>query len=63
MTNDKCSYWHFRFEADVNMMMAALTTFMIDRPSIKKVYLINQSYSFGQAVHVRGAGDARPEAS
>jgi branched-chain amino acid transport system substrate-binding protein len=50
MTNDKCSYWHFRFDASVDMRMAALTTFMIGRPNIKKVYLINQDYSFGQAV-------------
>jgi branched-chain amino acid transport system substrate-binding protein len=50
MTNDKCSYWHFRFEAGVDMMMAAMTTFMLDRPNIKKVYLINQDYSFGQSV-------------
>ena len=64
MTNDKCSYWHFRFEADVNMMMAALTTFMMDRPSIKKVYLINQDYSFGQAVHAAARamlGQKRPD--
>ena len=59
MTNDKCSYWHFRYEADVNMMMAAMTTFMMDRPNIKKVYLINQDYSFGQAVHADGARDAQ----
>jgi branched-chain amino acid transport system substrate-binding protein len=50
MTNDKCSYWHFRFDASVDMRMAALTTFMMSRPNIKKVYLINQDYSFGQAV-------------
>ena len=30
--------------------MAALTNFMKDRTSVKKVYLINQDYSFGQAV-------------
>ena len=30
--------------------MAALTNFMKERPNIKKVYLINQDYSFGQAV-------------
>ncbi len=52
MTNAKCSYWHFRFEANVDMMMAALTTFMKDRPNIKKVYLINQDYSFGQSLRV-----------
>ena len=50
MTNDKCSYWHFRFDTSVDMRMAALTTFMLGQPNIKKVYLINQDYSFGQSV-------------
>ena len=50
MTNAKCSYWHFRFDSNVSMRMAALTTFMKNRPNIKKVYLINQDYSFGQSV-------------
>ena len=50
MTNAKCSYWHFRFDSSVSMRMAALTTFMKDRSNIKKVYLINQDYSFGQSV-------------
>jgi branched-chain amino acid transport system substrate-binding protein len=50
LTNDKCSYWHFRFITNSDIKMAALTNFMKDRTSIKKVYLINQDYSFGQAV-------------
>ena len=50
LTNDKCSYWHFRWDANSDIKMAALTTFMKDRPNIKKIYLINQDYSFGQAV-------------
>src|ERR1700733_10655058 len=50
LTNEKCSYWHFRFDANSDIKMAALTTFMKDRPNIKKVYLINQDYSFGQSV-------------
>jgi branched-chain amino acid transport system substrate-binding protein len=50
LTNDKCSYWHFRWDANSDIKMAALTTFMKDRPNIKKVYLIDQDYSFGQAV-------------
>ncbi|MEO8280450.1 MAG: branched-chain amino acid ABC transporter substrate-binding protein [Ideonella sp.] len=49
-TNSKCSYWHFRFDADTSMKMEALTTFMKDQPSIKKVYLLNQNYSHGQQV-------------
>jgi branched-chain amino acid transport system substrate-binding protein len=50
LTNDKCNYWHFRWDANSDMKMEALTNFMKTQPSIKKVYLINQDYSFGQAV-------------
>lgn len=50
LTNDKCNFWHFRFDADVDMKMQALTTHMASVKSIKKVYLINQDYSFGQSV-------------
>jgi branched-chain amino acid transport system substrate-binding protein len=50
MTNDKCSYWHFRWDASSDIKMEALTSYMKNTPSIKKVYLINQDYSFGQSV-------------
>ncbi|MET0220488.1 MAG: branched-chain amino acid ABC transporter substrate-binding protein [Tardiphaga sp.] len=50
MTNDKCSYWHFRWDASSDIKMEALTNYMKGQPSIKKVYLINQDYSFGQSV-------------
>jgi branched-chain amino acid transport system substrate-binding protein len=50
LTNSKCSYWHFRFDADTTMKMEAITTFMKDQPEIKKVYLLNQNYSHGQQV-------------
>jgi branched-chain amino acid transport system substrate-binding protein len=53
LTNDKCSYWHFRWDANSDIKMAALTTFMKGRPNIKKVYLINQDYSFGQSVRAQ----------
>jgi branched-chain amino acid transport system substrate-binding protein len=53
LTNDKCTYWHFRWDANSDIKMAALTTFMKDRPNIKKVYLINQDYSFGQSVRAQ----------
>lgn len=49
-TNSKCSFWHFRFDADTSMKMEALTTFMKDDPNIKKVYLLNQNYSHGHQV-------------
>src|SRR6201990_78802 len=45
MTNDKCSYWHFRWDAASDIKMEALTNYMKDQQSIKKVYLINQDYS------------------
>ena len=38
LTNAKCSYWHFRWDSNSDIKMAALTTFMKDRPNIKKVY-------------------------
>jgi branched-chain amino acid transport system substrate-binding protein len=50
LTNEKCSYWHFRWDANSDIKMTALTNYMKTRPSIKKVYLINQDYSFGQSV-------------
>jgi branched-chain amino acid transport system substrate-binding protein len=53
LTNDKCTYWHFRWDANSDIKMSALTTFMKDRPNIKKVYLINQDYSFGQSVRAQ----------
>ena len=49
-TNSKCSYWHFRFDADTSMKMEAMTTFIKDQPDVKKVYLLNQNYSHGQQV-------------
>jgi branched-chain amino acid transport system substrate-binding protein len=50
LTNDKCTFWHFRWDANSDIKMAALTNYMKTRANIKKVYLINQDYSFGQAV-------------
>jgi len=49
-TNDKCSFWHFRFDANADMKMESLTTWMTGQKNIKKVYLLNQDYSFGHAV-------------
>lgn len=50
LTNAKCSFWHFRFDANNDMKMEALTTYMKDRKEIKNVYLLNQNYSHGQQV-------------
>ncbi|MEO5883435.1 MAG: ABC transporter substrate-binding protein, partial [Caldimonas sp.] len=37
LTNEKCSYWHFRWDANSDIKMAALTNFMKDKSEIKKV--------------------------
>ena len=50
LTNEKCSFWHFRFDAHADMRMAALMETIKDDKALKSVYLIGQDYSFGQAV-------------
>ena len=50
LTNEKCSFWHFRFDAHADMRMAALMAVLKDDMAIKSVYLLGQDYSFGQAV-------------
>ncbi|GIZ51640.1 branched-chain amino acid ABC transporter substrate-binding protein [Noviherbaspirillum aridicola] len=48
LTNEKCSYWHFRFDAHADMRMHALTEVIRGDSGASKVYLIGQDYSFGQ---------------
>jgi branched-chain amino acid transport system substrate-binding protein len=50
LTNERCTFGHFRFDADVDMKMQALTNAMAQQKNLRKVYLLNQDYSFGQAV-------------
>ncbi len=50
LTNSKCSYWHFRFDADTSMKMEAMSSFMVDKKDIKKVYILGQNYSHGVQV-------------
>jgi branched-chain amino acid transport system substrate-binding protein len=50
LTNAKCSFWHFRWDANSDIKMEALTNYMKTVPEIKNVYLINQDYSFGESV-------------
>jgi branched-chain amino acid transport system substrate-binding protein len=50
LTNEKCSFWHFRFDAHADMRMAALMQVLKDDTSVRSAYLIGQDYSFGQAV-------------
>lgn len=50
LTNDRCSFWHFRFYPSSEMKIEALTTWMSKRTDIKKVFLLNQNYTHGQQV-------------
>jgi len=54
LTNEKCNFWHFRFDADADMKMSALTDAMAENKAFTKVYLLNQDYAFGQAVSRAG---------
>ncbi len=50
LTNSKCSYWHFRFDADTSMKMEAMSSFMAEQKDIKNVYILGQNYSHGVQV-------------
>jgi branched-chain amino acid transport system substrate-binding protein len=50
LTNAECSFWHFRFDAHAGMRMDALADVIQRDRSVKKVYLLNQDYSFGHDV-------------
>ena len=50
LTNERCSFWHFRFDAHADMRMAALMEVIKDDKAVQSAYLIGQDYSFGQAV-------------
>jgi branched-chain amino acid transport system substrate-binding protein len=50
LTNSKCSYWHFRFDADTSMKMEAMSSFMETQKDIKNVYILGQNYSHGVQV-------------
>lgn len=64
LTNDKCNFWHFRFDANADIKMDALTDVIAANEGINKVYIIGQDYSFGKAVAaaaVRDLGNKRPD--
>ena len=64
LTNERCSFWHFRFDAHADMRVAALMDVVKDDATLKRAYLIGQDYSFGQAVlreSKRQLGVQRPD--
>lgn len=64
LTNEQCSYWHFRFDAHADMRMAALMGVLREDTKLQRIYLIGQDYSFGQTVLQearRQLADKRPD--
>ncbi len=64
LTNDKCNFWHFRFDANADIKMDALTDVIAANQDVGKVYIIGQDYSFGKAVAaaaVKFLGEKRPD--
>ena len=50
LTEENCSFWHFRFDAHAVMKLNILTDYIAMNPDVKSVYIIGQDYSFGQVV-------------
>ncbi len=50
LTNEKCNFWHFRVDAHVDMKLEAITNYIARQKDVKRVYLLNQDYAFGQAI-------------
>jgi branched-chain amino acid transport system substrate-binding protein len=50
LTNENCSFWHFRFDASADMRMQALAEVIRADTTVRRVYLIAQDYSFGHQV-------------
>src|SRR4026209_2265136 len=48
LTNENCSFWHFRFDANVAMKAEVMARAL--PKEVTKVYLLNQDYLFGQSV-------------
>ena len=49
LPEEKCNFWHFRFEANLDMKIDALTGVLSAQKTAKKLYLINQDYAYGQS--------------
>ena len=64
LTNRKCNFWHFRFDASADMKVAGLTDWLVNQKDIKSIYIIGQDYSFGRAVAdaaVQQISERRPD--
>ncbi len=49
LTNDKCDFWHFRFDSNTGQRAETLVRGL--PKDLKSVYILNQDYLFGQTLH------------
>ena len=64
LTEEKCSFWHFRFDAHAVMKLDVLTDFIVMNSDVKSLYIIGQDYSFGHVVSeasIRLLKEKRPD--
>lgn len=47
MTNERCSYWHFRTDAHVDMKLKSMISHVATDKNIKRVFLLNPNYAYG----------------
>jgi len=50
LTDKTCNYYMFRFSPNSDMNIAAMTVSMADDKNVKKIYVLNQDYSYGRSV-------------
>ncbi|NWN91803.1 branched-chain amino acid ABC transporter substrate-binding protein [Marinobacter adhaerens] len=55
LTNELCSFYHFRFDAASGIKLEALSNYMKDREDISKIFLVNMDYSHGHFISERMA--------
>lgn len=64
LTNDDCNFWHFSFDANVDMKMVGLVEELVDQREIESIYVIAQNYSYGKAFAAAAKnviGEKRPD--
>jgi branched-chain amino acid transport system substrate-binding protein len=49
LNDDKCSFWHFRFDASIAMKLQTLIAAIPDDGSVRTIYLLNQDDGWGHS--------------
>jgi branched-chain amino acid transport system substrate-binding protein len=50
LTGPKCSFWHFRFDANTEQKLDAITSYLAQQKDVKKVFILGQDYAHGQQI-------------